>query len=125
MPYDNTNTGIMYRDAKKTKDAQPDFTGFETIECPHCREQFEAFLAAWVRVAKKDGRALKEGQQYFSIKLTAKDDDRKGRRGSGNSDRDGRGSKDDRDRDGNRRDDRQNDQGSDRARSRRDDDIPF
>lgn len=64
MAYDNTNTGMMYRNDKKESDSHPDFTGFIDIEGE------EYWLSAWVKEGKK-GKL--EGKKFFSLAFKPKE----------------------------------------------------
>lgn len=55
--YDNTNTGVLFRNDKKETDKQPDHTGTINVEGKEYR------LAAWVREAKS-------GKKFFSLKIS-------------------------------------------------------
>jgi hypothetical protein len=123
--YDNTNTGMLYRNAEKKDAKQRDFSGFLTLKCPHCRKEFEAWLSAWTKEAKKDSKVFKTGQKYFSLAVTPKelrDDDR----------RDSSRGRSDRPRNDDRREERrderpaEDDRGDDRVGgSQSSGDIPF
>lgn len=56
--YDNTNRGVLFKNARKTKDTQPGYTGSLNVE------GVEYFLDAWV----KEGRG-----KFFSISVKRKD----------------------------------------------------
>lgn len=57
--YDNTNTGVLFKNDRKEKDTHPDYTGNINADGK------EYWLNAWV----KDGKNGK----YFSFSLKAKD----------------------------------------------------
>ena len=55
------NSGALFRNDRKEKDTQPDYTG-------ECRiEGVEYRLSAWLNESKN-------GKKYMGLKLTAKDD---------------------------------------------------
>jgi hypothetical protein len=56
MEYSNENTGVLFRDEKRTNDRAPEYTGKWTDE-----NGKEWRLAAWV----KEG---KNGKKFFSLK---------------------------------------------------------
>lgn len=64
--YDNTNTGILTRNAKQRNDRDPSHQGSINIEGK------EYWLSAWVNEGKPGGKL--EGQKYFSIKAKPKDE---------------------------------------------------
>lgn len=61
MQYDNTNSGVLFRNEKKQTEKHPDFTGSINSEGR------EFFLSAWVNEAK-------DGRKYFKLSLSPKDD---------------------------------------------------
>jgi uncharacterized protein (DUF736 family) len=60
MSYDNTNTGVLFKNDRKEKPTHPDYNGSIDVEGR------EYWLNAWV----KEG---KTGKKFFSIALKAKD----------------------------------------------------
>lgn len=58
MTYTNENTGVLFRDDKRTNDRAPEFTGKWTDE-----NGKEWRLAAWV----KEGQS---GKKFFSLKAS-------------------------------------------------------
>ena len=66
MPeYDNTNSGVLFKNDRKEKDTHPDYTGNYTFECPHCNLKSEHWLSSWIKEGKKG--------KFFSFSFTAKD----------------------------------------------------
>lgn len=63
--YDNTNTGMMMRNASRETDRHPEFKGSLNVE------GVDYWISAWVNTGKEGSKI--EGKKYFSIKLTAKD----------------------------------------------------
>ena len=61
MEYDNTNSGALFRNERRTNDRQPEYTGSLNVE----GEEF--WVSAWVKESKKDGR------KFFSLAVTKKD----------------------------------------------------
>jgi hypothetical protein len=59
MSYDNTNTGLMYRNDKKEQDTHPDFSGSINIDGT------EYWLAGWVKEGKEGSKF--EGRKFFSL----------------------------------------------------------
>jgi hypothetical protein len=59
--YDNSNSGVLFRNDKKETENQPDYTG--SWEDENGREMW---LSAWLRESKN-------GTKFFSIKGTYKD----------------------------------------------------
>jgi uncharacterized protein (DUF736 family) len=55
--YDNTNTGTLFRDDKRTNDRAPEFTGTLNVEGKEYR------IAAWVK------ESTKTGKKFFSLKV--------------------------------------------------------
>lgn len=58
--YDNRNTGALFKNERKEKDNQPDYTGSWTDGSGK-----EMQLAAWIRKSKK-------GQTFMSVRATEK-----------------------------------------------------
>ena len=62
MEYDNNNSGVLFRNAKKENEKQPDYTGSVDIEGT------EYWLSGWKRTAKGSGNT------FISIKLQDKNE---------------------------------------------------
>ena len=60
MSYDNRNSGALFKNDRKEKDNQPDYTGSWTDSNGN-----EMQLAAWVRESKK-------GQKFMSVRASEK-----------------------------------------------------
>ena len=60
MQYDNTNSGVLFRNDKKQSDKHPDFNGSINSDGR------DYWLSAWVNETK-------DGKKYFKLSLTAKD----------------------------------------------------
>jgi hypothetical protein len=58
--YDNKNTGVLFKNNRKTEDRHPDYTGHYTDG-----EGREFFLDAWIREGAKG--------KFFSIRAKAKE----------------------------------------------------
>ena len=68
MAYDNTNSGMMYRNTEKQDDKHPDFSGFIDIEGT------EYWLSAWVNESKEGSKMQQKGvEKYFSLKFKPKE----------------------------------------------------
>ena len=59
MSYDNTNTGALFKNAKKTSENQPDYRG------PINVEGVDLEIAAWLKTSKK-------GEKFMSLKVGPK-----------------------------------------------------
>jgi hypothetical protein len=66
MAYDNTNTGIMYRNDRKESDKHPDFTGTINIDGT------DYWLSGWVKEGR-DGTKM-AGKKFFSLAFKPKED---------------------------------------------------
>jgi len=55
--YDNTNSGVLFKNHRKKTDNHPDYTGTWTD-----KDGVEYWLSAWINESKK-------GTKFFSIKL--------------------------------------------------------
>ena len=75
--YDNTNSGIITRNERRTTDKHPEYTGSLNVE------GVEYWVSAWVNEGRAGGKL--EGKKYFSIKLTRKDSRGGGNGGGGGS----------------------------------------
>lgn len=65
MAYDNTNSGIMYRNENRKTDKHPEFTGSINVG------GVDYWLSGWVNEGKPGGKL--EGKKYFSIKINPKE----------------------------------------------------
>ena len=61
MQYDNTNSGVLFRNEKKQTEKHPDFTGSINSDGR------EFFLSAWVNETN-------DGRKYFKLSLSPKDE---------------------------------------------------
>lgn len=59
--YDNTNTGALFKNNRRTSETQPEWNGSSNIE------GVEYWTNAWVKSSKKDG------SKFFSISYRPKD----------------------------------------------------
>lgn len=60
MEYDNNNRGALFKNNKRVKDSQPEYTGSVEVN------NVEYYLSAWVKESK-------QGQKFFSLSFTPKD----------------------------------------------------
>jgi|LWDU01.1.fsa_nt_gi uncharacterized protein (DUF736 family) len=58
MEYDNTNTGVLFKNNKEGNEKRPDYTGSMELEGGKKMK-----LAAWVRESQK-------GQKFLSVKMS-------------------------------------------------------
>lgn len=65
MAYDNTNSGMLARNERRTTDKHPEYSGSINVE------GVDYWLSAWVNEGKAGGKM--EGKKYFSIKLNRKE----------------------------------------------------
>lgn len=66
--YDNTNSGAMFVNDRKTNDRQPDRNGSCVIECPDCGAKTDFWASGWVKKAKSSGKT------FLSLAFTAKEE---------------------------------------------------
>ena len=59
--YDNTNSGALFANKKKSKDSDPLYRGSVDVE------GIEYWVSSWVNISKA-------GEKYMSLKLTKKED---------------------------------------------------
>lgn len=71
MSYDDTNSGVLFKNDRKERDNQPDYTGKINVDGKELR------LAAWIKQGKKG--------KFMSIRVS-EFNDRDGGRGSRNAD---------------------------------------
>jgi len=68
MSYDNTNSGILHRNNRKTEDKHPDFAGTINVDGQ------EYWLSGWVKNAKEGSKLAAAGiDKFFSLALKPKD----------------------------------------------------
>ncbi len=65
MTYDNTNSGILYRNDRKERDTHPDFTGTINVE------GVDYWLSGWAKEGKPGSKM--EGRKFFSLAVKPKD----------------------------------------------------
>ena len=66
MAYDNTNSGLLARNDRKTQDAHPDYTGSVNVDGR------EYWISAWVKEGREGSKMA--GRKFFSLSLRAKDE---------------------------------------------------
>jgi hypothetical protein len=52
------NSGILFREEKKTKLTSPDYKGQATLDCPHCARSIELRLSGWLKVGRAGSKFL-------------------------------------------------------------------
>lgn len=68
MPeYDNTNTGVLFRNQDKATDRHPDYNGSLNVEGK------EYWFSGWIKTSSGRGK-LPAGTKFLSVAITAKDD---------------------------------------------------
>jgi uncharacterized protein (DUF736 family) len=60
MAYDNTNRGALFKNERKEKDAQPDYTGSLNVD------GVDFFLDAWLKTADS-------GRKFMSVSVKRKE----------------------------------------------------
>lgn len=65
--FDNTNSGVLFKNEKIRSANSPGYTGQAEIACPHCGATHETWVSAWVKEAKQTGK------KFFSLAFTAKE----------------------------------------------------
>lgn len=68
MAYDNSNSGTLFRNEKKTKPNHADHRGAGELTCPACGAVIKFWINAWVKTAKESGK------KFFSFAFKHKDD---------------------------------------------------
>jgi hypothetical protein len=70
MAYDNTNSGTLFKNEKKEREAHPDSRGEAEVVCPHCNNTNAYWLSAWTNLIKNGKRT---GQKMLSLKFSLKE----------------------------------------------------
>lgn len=65
--YDNTNSGALFKNDKKTTERHPDRSGQADIACPECGAISEFWVAGWLKIAKRTQ------QRFMTLAFTPKD----------------------------------------------------
>ncbi len=65
MAYDNSNSGMLAKNKRRTKDTHPEYSGSVTVD------GVEYWLSAWVKTGKPGSKL--EGERFFSLSFTRKD----------------------------------------------------
>ena len=68
--YDNTNSGALYENDRKTTDNHPDRTGAINTTCPNCGTSSDHWLSGWLKKGR-DGTKL-AGKRFLSLASKAK-----------------------------------------------------
>ena len=66
MAYDNTNSGLLARNDRKTQDAHPDYTGSVNVDGR------EYWISGWVKEGREGSKMV--GRKFFSLSFRAKDE---------------------------------------------------
>jgi hypothetical protein len=67
MAYDNSNSGTLFKNAKKKEGKQPDYTGTAEVSGKKCK------LAGWIKECGPNSRT--PGLKFISMRFTPEDDD--------------------------------------------------
>jgi len=67
--FDNTNSGALHKNDRKSTPTQPDYKGDAAPVCVHCGAKQDFWLSAWIKTARS-------GKKWMSIAFQAKDDPR-------------------------------------------------
>ena len=73
--YDNTNSGALFTNEKKTEDRHPDFQGSIDVD------GVQYWLSGWKKIIQKGDKA---GQKMISLSIKPKDEQNAGQAKSGN-----------------------------------------
>ena len=68
MAYDNSNSGMLSRNDRKTQDNHPDFTGVATIDGR------DYWISGWTKEGREGSKM--QGRRYFSLSFKPKDEQR-------------------------------------------------
>jgi hypothetical protein len=71
MSYDNSNSGALFINDKKSQANHPNARGQAEVVCPSCGHHGQFWMSAWTKVAKS---GKKMGQKFQSLAFTAQDD---------------------------------------------------
>lgn len=69
--YDNTDSGALFRNDRKTKLNQPDHKGSINVCCPKCGESSDFWLSAWIKTAGPNSK--NPGSKFFSLAVNPKE----------------------------------------------------
>ena len=65
--YDNSNSGTLFRNEKKTEPNHADYNGAGELTCQACGAKSTFWINAWVKTAKESGK------KFFSFAFKHKD----------------------------------------------------
>jgi hypothetical protein len=65
--YDNTNSGALFKNERKSTKNHPDRTGSLCVECPDCGAKNDYWMSGWVKQARSTGKP------FMSVAITIKD----------------------------------------------------
>lgn len=66
--YDNTNTGLLGKNDRKTEQRHPDYKGSLTqIECPCCKAKSDFWISGWTKYNRNTG------DPFVSLAIQVKD----------------------------------------------------
>jgi hypothetical protein len=68
---EHPNSGILFREEKKSNPRGPDYRGEAKLDCPHCARNIELRLSGWIKV----GRA---GSKFLSLAFRSRAVERRG-----------------------------------------------
>jgi len=68
MAYDNTNSGALFKNDRKSKQTDRDYNGTCEVTCPDCGVITEHWISSWINTAKTTGK------KYMSLKFQPKED---------------------------------------------------
>ena len=65
--FDNTNSGSLHKNDRKTQSNHPDYRGDAAPVCVHCGVKQDFWLSAWIKTTRG-------GKKWMSIAFQAKDE---------------------------------------------------
>lgn len=65
--FDNTNSGSLHKNDRKTQQNHPDYRGDAAPVCPECGCKSEFWLSAWIKTARS-------GKKWMSIAFQPKEE---------------------------------------------------
>lgn len=65
--FDDTNSGVLFKNDKMTSERSPNYRGHSVVACPHCSATSKHWISAWIKTAKGTGA------KFMSMAFTADD----------------------------------------------------
>jgi len=70
----DSDSGILFKNDRRTSDSAPDYKGNIHVECEQCGHRSHRTLAAWIKVARNGSKFMSLSFKPRQVSTTTQDD---------------------------------------------------